>query len=429
MVQTTREPLGAVHRYNAPVRTVFPLAQDQRRMVQLRLSVASLFCALTVCCRTSTLHGRILSLKQDPLHLHYRVTWPDSLPFPLAPPASTRTEVQREDDTEDLLRHYFSLSLDLVALYEQWSRADPNFRKRAPAFTGVRILSQDTWEALLCFICSSNNNINRISQMVRMSPREAPSIPDHVQAHKLCKNYGPLIGHVGDEALHDFPTPDSLIGEHVEPHLRELGFGYRAKYIAQTARIVALEKPALWLESLRNPEHPESRDCQVSGGSRATYKDAHEALLSLAGVGPKVADCVCLMGLGWGESVPVDTHVWQIAQRDYKFGRSKTKTFNKVLYDAVGDHFRDVWGKYAGWAHSVLFAAHLREFSDRSVKKEDAEPLQTHMNEGQAVDGTRKRMTAAKEVKTEVKVEETEHGTVAEVERAMKRRRTTRQRP
>ncbi|RBQ85405.1 hypothetical protein VDGD_04265 [Verticillium dahliae] len=102
-----------------------------------------------------------------------------------------------------------------------------------------------------------------------------------------------------------------------------------------------------------------------------TYKEAHEALLALAGVGPKVADCVCLMGLGWGEAVPVDTHVWQIAQRDYKFGKSRTKTFSKVMYDAVGDHFRQLWGEYAGWAHSVLFTADLKTFEGRVAKKEE----------------------------------------------------------
>lgn len=71
-----------------------------------------------------------------------------------------------DDDTEELLRRYFSLNLDLGALYVQWSEADPNFQRKAPEFAGVRILSQDAWEALICFICSSNNNISRISQMV-----------------------------------------------------------------------------------------------------------------------------------------------------------------------------------------------------------------------------------------------------------------------
>jgi N-glycosylase/DNA lyase len=75
------------------------------------------------------------------------------------------------------------------------------------------------------------------------------------------------------------------------------------------------------------------------------------------------------MGLGWGEAVPVDTHVWQIAQRDYKFGKGKHKSLTKATYDAVGDHFRQLWGKEAGWAHSVLFAADLRAFSERLTTK------------------------------------------------------------
>lgn len=172
---------------------------------------------------------------------------------------------------------------------------------------------------------------------------------------------------MGNEPIHDFPTPEALSVKTVEPHLRELGFGYRAKYIAETARVVAQDKPSGWLNSLRNPGYGV---VHKGDGPVPTYKGAHEELLALAGVGPKVADCVCLMGLGWAESVPVDTHVWQIAQRDYKMGKSKTKTFNKVMYDAVGDLFRGIWGDYAGWAHSVLFTADLKAFSDKKVKRE-----------------------------------------------------------
>jgi N-glycosylase/DNA lyase len=75
------------------------------------------------------------------------------------------------------------------------------------------------------------------------------------------------------------------------------------------------------------------------------------------------------MGLGWSEAVPVDTHVWQIAQRDYKFGKGKHKSLTKATYDAVGDRFRQLWGKEAGWAHSVLFAADLKTFSERLTTK------------------------------------------------------------
>ncbi|KAH1515554.1 hypothetical protein KXX29_009747 [Aspergillus fumigatus] len=236
-----------------------------------------------------------------------------------------------DDETLELLKHYLNLSSNLTDLYTQWSSQDPNFKKKAPQFTGIRILRQDAWEALVSFICSSNNNITRISQMVE----------------KLCVNYGPLVATVGDRAYHDFPPPEALTADDVEGRLRSLGFGYRAKYIHQTALIVAKEREQGWLDSLRNPESPVLGVQPVPGDEmrpegRQGYRHAHG-----------------------GEAVPVDTHVWQIAQRDYKFGRGAHKSLTKATYDAVGNHFRKLWGKEAGWAHSVLFTADLRAFSDR----------------------------------------------------------------
>lgn len=219
------------------------------------------------------------------------------------------------------------------------------------------------------------------------------------QVSKLCLHYGPPIGHIGGEAFHDFPKPEALIGARVESHLRELGFGYRAKYIAETAKVVATEKPAGWLDSLRNPLSP---GWGATGLASSTYKNAHEELLTLAGVGPKVADCVCLMGLGWAEAVPVDTHVWQIAQRDYRFAKTKSKTLNKALYDAVGDHFRKLWGAEAGWAHSVLFTADLRTFSEQAsgMPKETSlvevkEEVQETMHTPQSPSKKRRRRTSS----------------------------------
>ncbi|GAB7346333.1 hypothetical protein MBLNU457_5050t1 [Dothideomycetes sp. NU457] len=288
------------------------------------------------------LHGRIVALYQDPENLYYRTVFPKG-----------KEPSKGEDDTLPLLKHYLNMTPNLTQLYAEWSAADANFKKKAPQFTGVRILKQDAWEALVGFICSSNNNIVRISQMI----------------DKLCKNYGPLLGDMDDQTYHDFPAPADLATPSVESKLRELGFGYRAKYIYKTACMIA-EKEKGWLDGLRNPESPVLGVEPVSGGDfvpegREGYRSAHVELLALQGVGPKVADCVCLMGLGWGEAVPVDTHVWQIAQRDYKFGKGKHSSLTKATYDAVANKFRSLWGKEAGWAHSVLFTADLKAFSER----------------------------------------------------------------
>ncbi|KAL3437104.1 8-oxoguanine DNA glycosylase [Aspergillus tetrazonus] len=346
------------------------------------------------------LYGRLVSLKQDPSHLYYR-TYVSSKPSG----SCNGSDSESEDATLAILKHYFNLSSNLTTLYAQWSSSDPNFREKASQFTGIRILRQDAWEALISFICSSNNNIARISQMVE----------------KLCTNYGVHIADVDGRSYHDFPPLERLAeDEGVEARLRSLGFGYRAKYIYQTAVIIAKQKENGWLNSLRNPEAPAfglevvaGQEGEMPPEGRSGYREAHEKLLELQGVGPKVADCVALMGLGWGESVPVDTHgesfilpfiarltgvVWQIAQRDYKFGKGSHKSLTKATYDAVGNHFRKLWGKEAGWAHSVLFTADLKTFSDRLVAttkqaKVDIEVKQEE--EGTKITATTREMNVA----------------------------------
>ncbi|MCJ1468489.1 8-oxoguanine glycosylase ogg1 [Pseudocyphellaria aurata] len=347
------------------------------------------------------LHGRILLLRQDSTHLHYHATFPQQVEAPPSPPSSAPDSIadgpNGNDDTEALVYHYLNLAPDLTGLYKQWSTADANFKKKAPKFAGVRILRQDAWEALVGFICSSNNNILRISQMME----------------KLCVHYGPLIGHFESRPYYDMPSPAILSHPDVEAHLRQLGFGYRAKYLYQTA-VLMQEHESGWLDGLRNPESPMLGHKVFSAGEmllggREGYRSAHDQLLALQGVGLKVADCVCLMGLGWGEAVPVDTHVWQIAQRDYKFGKGKHRSLTKATYDDVGNHFRSLWGKEAGWAHSVLFTADLRAFSSRLNSKVEV----VEMKKEEEEDVIESRVKSEKITATKMKREFREDETVA----------------
>ncbi|KAI7903476.1 DNA glycosylase [Cokeromyces recurvatus] len=234
---------------------------------------------------------------------------------------------EQEQSTITELRDYFQL--DKVSL------------KESIQFKGIRILRQDPWENLISFICSSNNNITRISQMI----------------HKLCVQFGKKVAVFEDEAFYDFPSLQELLVPNLESILRDLGFGYRARYIAHTANKIKLDHPELgetWLGTLRN----------------RPYLEAKKTLMEFQGVGPKVADCVCLMSLDHTESIPVDTHVWQIALKEYGFNKkSSTKTLNSQLYNEVGDHFRLLFGKYSGWAHSVLFTADLKTFETTTTKR------------------------------------------------------------
>ncbi|KAK7069571.1 8-oxoguanine glycosylase ogg1 [Halocaridina rubra] len=101
-----------------------------------------------------------------------------------------------------------------------------------------------------------------------------------------------------------------------------------------------------WLNSLRTLPYPE----------------CHSQLTSLSGIGAKVSDCICLMSMGHLNAIPVDTHVFQIATRDYLPHLRSCKTVTERVYKEIADHFRNIFGDYAGWAHSVLFSADLRKF-------------------------------------------------------------------
>ncbi len=130
---------------------------------------------------------------------------------------------------------------------------------------------------------------------------------------KLCIHYGSLIAYIDSKPFYDMPPPSALTDPAVESRLRQLGFGYRARYLNKTAVMISQERGIGWLDGLRNPESPvvgskPSYAGPMLPGGREGYRNAHAELLNLQGVGPKVADCVCLMGLGWGEAVPIDTH-------------------------------------------------------------------------------------------------------------------------
>lgn len=162
----------------------------------------------------------------------------------------------------------------------------------------------------------------------------------------LSIKYGKPIAEVDGHTYYDFPELDMLQHPTLESELRSYGFGYRAKFIANTTRALA-SLPVNYLEQLRG----------------TSYEEAHTALMGFSGVGPKVADCVALMSLDKTSAIPVDTHVLQIAQRDYKL---KTKDHLKIK-----QFFRDLWGDYAGWAHSVLFTADLKAFQVGKLVKSD----------------------------------------------------------
>ncbi|MCL7047296.1 hypothetical protein MKW94_000683 [Papaver nudicaule] len=231
-----------------------------------------------------------------------------------------------KDNAKAALEDYLNAGISLKEMWETFSASDPKFAELALHLGGARVLRQDPFECLIQFLCSSNNNIGRITKMV-----------------DFVSSLGKYLGTVEGLKFYEFPSPErlSLVSE---DELRVAGFGYRAKYVVNTMSFLQ-SKPgggAEWLISLRE----------------LGLHEAVEALCTLPGVGPKVAACIALFSLDQHHAIPVDTHVWQIATR-YLVPELAGARLTPKLHNLVAEAFVNKYGKYAGWAQTLLFIAEL----------------------------------------------------------------------
>ncbi|KAK3263766.1 8-oxoguanine glycosylase ogg1 [Cymbomonas tetramitiformis] len=299
---------------------------------------------------------RIVSLRQTPEGVLYKV--------------HNRTALCSSSAADRAaLEDFFNLQVALEPMYDEFAQKDVRYREVSEYFPGARMLRQDPMECLFSFICSSNNHISRIHGMVERictaygtplghvplpssahtsaattaKPPLSPASPTTPNPKSPTPKSPKSVTEVIPERWHSFPTLEQLAAAS-EDDFRADGFGYRAKFITGTTEAL-LAKPEggeAWLLSLRD----------------SSYKEAKEALLTLPGVGPKVAACVCLFSLDKHSAIPVDTHVWQVALKHYT-PQLEGKTLTPRIMDVVEDAFGDVFGEWAGWAHNVLFVADL----------------------------------------------------------------------
>jgi N-glycosylase/DNA lyase len=175
---------------------------------------------------------------------------------------------------------------------------------------GLRILQQDEWETLISFIISSNNGIKRIRRIIE----------------NLSFRFGTPFEWEG-KTYYSFPDAVRL-AEATEKQLMECGAGYRAGYIIRTARKVVDGFP---LEELRSMEYPQAK----------------EMLMELPGVGPKVADCILLFSMGFGQAFPVDVWIKRIMVHFYPNDCRDVKAMQEFVWSR--------YGEFAGIAQQYLF--------------------------------------------------------------------------
>ena len=184
--------------------------------------------------------------------------------------------VRSAEDFEDdsFLHEYFDLDYDYDKARLEIAAKDDVLAGAVNAFPTLRILRQDPWIALISFILSQNNNIKRITGLYG----------------KLCRAYG----HEVEKGYWSFPTPQELSRTSMA-ELRELKVGFRDSYImdAIDKADILTEIPAL------------------------DYHDAESRLMSIRGIGKKVANCVLLFGFHRMDAFPIDVWIRKILDRYY----------------------------------------------------------------------------------------------------------------
>lgn len=217
------------------------------------------------------------------------------------------------EDYETIWKSYLDMDNDYGLIKQSVIKADGALKTAVDEKSGIRILNQDFFETLISFIISQNKNIPQIKQCVK----------------NISHRFGDeVIGYNG-EAFYVFPDVKKL-HDVTEDELRECKVGFRAPYIKNATEAV--------YSGTVTKEKLDSLD----------IAQARELLMSIKGVGEKVANCVLLFGLGRREAFPVDVWMKRIMEQMYFDGKdTKKQDIEAFAVNKFGD--------LGGYAQQYLF--------------------------------------------------------------------------
>ena len=217
-----------------------------------------------------------------------------------------------QKDLEKVIKEYFELEKDYSSIEKRIASLDDYVKKALKNTSGMRHLKQDFFETIISYIISANNNIPRISKSV----------------NEISKRYGKKI-EFDNEEYYLFPTPEQLRDVTIDDY-RACGVGFRDKYIYNTVKRINNKEIDL----------VKMQDMDTSS--------LRKELLSLMGIGPKVADCILLFSCGRQEVFPIDVWVERVMKKLYFNDENISK---KEILKYASDNF----GNDAGIVQQHLF--------------------------------------------------------------------------
>lgn len=204
------------------------------------------------------------------------------------------------------------LNHDLEKIFSTFP-TDQKLEKAKEELWGLRIVQDEFFPCLISYLCSPQMRIPRIKKM----------------HNEISREFGETQKINNIEMLR-FPTQEEL-SKASENQLRELGIGYRAKYISETMKIL-------------------EEDFKHTELDKMGYEEAQKHIKNLYGVGDKVADCVLLFSKEFHQAYPLDTWAMQAVEKHYPEQHSED-------YQETSKKLRNHFGKYSGYAQEYIFHA------------------------------------------------------------------------
>ena len=221
-----------------------------------------------------------------------------------------------DEDIQKVCNEYFDLKNNYEKIKIELSKIDEYMAKSIEYGKGIRILNQDLWETIISYIISANNNIPRIKGIIE----------------RISKKYGKEIKWA-EKTYYTFPTIEQLSKATIED-LRKLGLGFRDKRVYETTQMFLNKEITL-------DELQKEKDIYI----------LKEKLISLPGVGPKVADCIMLFSLKKYEIFPIDVWIRRVMNDLYIHNEDE----NKVSKTEIQRLAQEKYSNLAGLAQQYLY--------------------------------------------------------------------------
>lgn len=218
-----------------------------------------------------------------------------------------------EDEYVNVWKNYFDMDRDYSAVKKKLLENDNKLKDAIESMWGVRILNQDFFETLISFIISQNKQIPHIKKIVA----------------DISAKFGTYKGTYGGADMYTFPTLEQLTNAS-EEDFKELKTGFRAPYI---------------MDAIRRNMAGQFNEKELKN---MDYDSCIKELMTIKGVGEKVANCVSLFGLGKKEAFPVDVWIKRIMETMYFDGEDTTK-------DKIAAFAKEQFGDLGGFAQQYLF--------------------------------------------------------------------------